>query len=205
VVAGEASPAAGIEFRTIGALAERCGHYCWGEGALFALLGDRASREVDADGGRPVAPEVRLVLSAMAARRAFLAGQWRDRLPVRAGVDAAALVTPPPGPTAAAVELLVAELDPLLVLAGVVEQLLPRLLDTYRAHLAQASPVSEAPVRAVLDCAIGVTGTDIRDARTLLQRVELPGDGASELAEFVSRLERALEGDDDVFPAARAS
>jgi hypothetical protein len=170
------SRAEGIRFRTIGDLAARCGHYSWLESSLFALLGDRACG-AGPDEGRPVVPEVRVVLSEMSARRALLAERWRDRLPVRAGVDAAALITPPPGPIAAAVGLLAEEPDPRLVLGGVVDQLLPRLLEAYRADLAQASPVSEGPVRAVLGCAIGATGSDIERGRSLLERVMAPGNG----------------------------
>jgi hypothetical protein len=197
--------AAAFRFRTIGELAERCGHYCWVEEALFALLGDRACRGEAARNGRPVVPEVRVVLSEMAVRRAFLASQWRDRLPVRAGVDADALVVPPSGPLAGAVDLLAAEPDPHLVLAGVVGHLLPRVLEAYRAHLAEASPVSEAPIRPVLEGAIRTTASDIGDGRLLLQRVAEQGEGARELAEFTRSLERALEGEKGVFPAARAS
>jgi len=197
--------AAAYRFRTIGELAERCGHYCWIEEALFALLGDRACRSEASHHGRPVDPEVRVVLSEMAVRRAFLASQWRDRLPVRAGLDADALVVPPPGPLAGAVDLLVAEPDPHLVLAGVVGPLLPRILEAYRADLAQASPVSEAPVRAVLDGAIRSTASDIAGGRLLLERGVEQGEGARELAKFTRNLERALEGEKGVFPAARAS
>jgi hypothetical protein len=199
------SPAPAFRFRTIGELAERCGHYCWLEDTLFALLGDRACGEGAPD-GRVVAPEVRVVLSEMSARHAFVAAQWRDRLPVRAGIDPAAFVVPPPGPTAAAVDLLAAELDPQLVLAGVVEQLLPRLAAAYAAHLAQASPVSEAPVRAVLGCAIRAAESEVREARSLLGAMAAQaGDGASEMTEFTSRVERALETGDCISPAARAS
>jgi hypothetical protein len=141
----------------------------------------------------------------LAVRRAFLAAQWRDRLPVRAGVDADALVVAPPGPLAAAVDVLAAEPHPHLVLAGVVGPLLTRILEAYRADLAQASPVSEAPVRAVLDGAIRSTASDIAGGRLLLERVAEQGEGARELAEFTRSLERALESEKDVFPAARAS
>jgi hypothetical protein len=190
--------------RTIEELARCCGHYCWLERSLFALAGDRASRP-DADEGEPVAPEVRVVLSELSARHALWAAQWRDRLPVRAGVDAEALVTPPPGPVGAVVDLLVAEPDPLAVLSGVAGQLLPRLLDLYAAHLDASSAVSEAPVRAVLEWVIGATAGEVRDARHLLDRVVPEGEAAKKLADFTSRLERALEVDQDVFPAARAS
>jgi hypothetical protein len=154
-------------FRTIEELAACCGHYCWLERSLFALAGDRASRP-DADEGEPIAPEVRLALSELSARHALWATQWRDRLPVRAGVDAEALVTPPPGPLGAVVDLLVA-------------------------------------VRAVLEWVIGATTGEVRDTRRLLDRVVSEGGAAKKLADFSSRLERALEVDQDVFPAARAS
>jgi hypothetical protein len=204
VVAEAGSAADVIGFRTIGELAERCGHYCWLEGSLFALLGDRACRP-DAPEGRPAVPEVRVLLSEISARRAFLAERWRDRLPVRAGVDAAALIVPPPGPLAAGIGLLADEPDPESVLGGVVGVFLPRLLGAFEADLALASPVREGPVRAVLESALALTRTDIEAGRSLLERVDTAGGGDPKRAEFGSRLERALERGDDVFPAARAS
>jgi RNA polymerase sigma factor (sigma-70 family) len=83
----------------------------------------------DPEGGDPSRAEVRVFLSEMSAATP----SWRrsgDRLPVRAGVDAAALVVPPPGPVVEALDLLAAEPDPWrwCVLGGLVEQILPRLL-----------------------------------------------------------------------------
>jgi hypothetical protein len=187
-------------FRSIGELAELCGHYCWVERRLFELSGSRASGPVPGE-PEPGDPEVRVVLSEMSARHGFLAAQWRDRLPVRAGVDADALVVPPAGPAREALDLIESEPHLLLVLGGLAGQFLPRLMDSYARHLAQASPVSEGPVRAVLECAALSTGREIVRARLVV-----PGGGRAESAVDSSPLvQRLLGPGSGIFPAARAS
>ena len=57
------------------------------------------------------------------------------------------------------------------MLSGLATQFLPRLREAYGRHLAQASPVSEAPVRAVLGWAVLSLGEEIRVARALVQRL----------------------------------
>jgi hypothetical protein len=189
--AATASPGLGsgvrpATFRSIGELAELCGRYCWIERRMFELTGSRASRPASAASAASEAgdAEIRVVLSAMSAGHAFLAAQWRDRLPVRAGVDAEALIVPPPGRLPEALSLIEAEPRLALVLGGVATQVLPRLEDGYRQHLALASPVSEAPVRAVLEWAARSTAGEIRTARVLLQRVGPDGEGAPAGGEF---------------------
>jgi hypothetical protein len=201
-----ADPAAAPEgsFWTIGQLAERCGHYCWLERRLFELTGSRASAP-----GNPASeasdPEIRLYLSVLSARHAFLAAQWRDRLPVRAGVDAAALVVPPPGPVEEVLDLCAAEPDLVLVLGGLVEQVLPALLGSYDRHLAHASVVREAPVRDVLVLGGLVGRSEVADGRALLQRVAGSPDQAEKAATFGASLQRRLRNQAGVFPDARAS
>jgi len=158
----ETAPLPGFVFRTIDELAQRCGQYCWIENRLFALTGMWAGTPMMAGtptaAGLPIAPgasapieaEMRVIASEMSSWHGFVAGQWRDRLPVRAGVDAEALVVAPPGPLGPALELLEAETDLTRALGGLTEQILPALLVAYDEHLAQASPVSEAPVCALL-------------------------------------------------------
>jgi hypothetical protein len=191
-------------FWTIGQLAERCGHYCWLEGRLFELTGSRASAP---GGAAPAAsdPEIRLYLSVLSARHAFLAAQWRERLPVRSGVDAAAFVVPPPGPAGEVLDLCAAEPDLVLVLGGLVEQVLPALLDGYDRHLAHASVVREAPVRAVLELAGLVGRPEVEGGQALLRRVAGTPDQAGEVAAFGARLQRRLGDLTGVFPCARAS
>jgi hypothetical protein len=191
-------------FRTIGELAELCGHYCWVERQVFELTGSRASRPEtgDPDAGEA---EVRVLLSEMSARHGLFAAQWHDRLPVRAGVDAEALIVPPPGPVEEALDLIASAPRLALVLGGLATQFLPRLREAYGRHLAQASPVSEAPVRAVLEWAVLSLGGEIRLAGALVQRLEPAGEGARTVEDFGGVVQRLLGSAEDTFPGARAS
>jgi hypothetical protein len=197
-------PDATAVFRTIDALAERCGNYCWLEHRLFELTGRAASTPTRPAGGA-VDGEIRVFLSEMAARHAFLAAQWRDRLPVRAGVDADALVAPPSAQVGAAVELLAGASEARLVLSGLVEHLLPRLLLAYEEEAARASWVCEAPVRAVLDVADLLLGQELLAGRDLLWRVLDAGTPPRNVAEFGAVVQRALGDAIRIFPAARVS
>jgi hypothetical protein len=221
-VAEGAAPAPGgaygagvATFRSIGELAELCGHYCWVERRVFELTGSRASRPEagdpeagdagDPEAGEAGDAEVRVVLSEMSARHGLLAAQWHDRLPVRAGVDAEALIVPPPGPVQEALELIASAPRLALVLSGLATQFLPRLREAYGRHLAQASPVSEAPVRAVLECAVLSLGGEIRLAGALVQRLEPGGEGARSVDGFDGLVQRLFGNAEDSFPGARAS
>jgi hypothetical protein len=204
--AGDGAPATGraTTFRSIGELAQLCGHYCWVERRIFEVTGSRASLPGTGD-PETGDPEIRVVLSQMSARHGFLAAQWRERLPVRAGVDAEALIVPPPGPAGEALDLIESEPRLALVLEGLATQFLPWLLDRYDRHLVQASPVSEAPVRAVLEWAALSTGGEIRVAGLLLQRLAPAGEGARLEGNSGNLLQRLLKGAVDTFPGARAS
>jgi len=186
-------------FRSIGELAELCGHYCWVERRVFELTGSRASRPEAGEA------EVRVVLSEMSARHGQFAAQWHDRLPVRAGVDAEALIVPPPGPVGEALDLIAAAPRLVLVLGGLATQFLPWLRDAYGRDLAQASPVSEAPVRALLGWGALSLGQEIRLAGLLLQRLAPDGEGARSVESFGGRVKRLLGSAADTFPGARAS
>ncbi len=200
-------------FRTIGQLAERCGHYCWLEHRLFVVTGSWASA-VAAAGAAPVASgpgeaEVRVVCSEMSSWHGFAAAAWRDRLPVRAGVDAGALVVAPAGPLSAALDLLVADGDLLGAFGGLVGQILPALLRAYDEDFVHASPVSEAPVRALLDLVRPRVHQEIERGSEALGHAGA-GDGgpaqvAPEGADVRTRLQRVLGGESGIFPAARAS
>jgi hypothetical protein len=185
---------AGGSFRTIAQLAERVGHYCWVERRLFELTGQWAS----AGGGSAA---VRVFFSELSPQHAAAAAQWSDRLPVRAGVDAALLVTPPPGPLNGALGALDAEPDPTRRLGGLTKVVLPRVLSAYEEHRADASPVSEAPILAVLDSACQRISREITRGTGLLQR-GLPDPGQ---AEFCRDLERSFGGALSVSPGVRPS
>ena len=140
-------------FRTIGELAERCGHYCWVEHRLFELAGAWA--------GEDSQPAIRVFLSAFSRQHGLLATEWYERLPVRAGVDRAALVLPPPGGLEGVLDGLSAEPDLKARLAGLTGVVLPQLIATYDGHLAEASPVREGTVMALLRHARLVAATDL--------------------------------------------
>ena len=197
-------------FRTIDDLAMRCGNYCWLEHRLFELTGRAASAASAASAGtRPgssaVDAEIRVFFSAMSARHAFLAAQWRDRLPVRAGVDADALVVSPPGYVGAALDVVQAAPGPLFVLGGLVGQILPRLLLAYGDDTAHASAVSEAPVRAVLAWAGFYLAQEREEGAALLLRAA-PGPGTAEKGgEFGAAIQQAFGNELGILPAAWAS
>jgi hypothetical protein len=216
-MAEEAAPAGtragAVTFRSIDALAELCGHYCWVERRLFEVTGSRASGPATAEvaagdvatAGTAGEAEVRVVLSQMSARHGFFAAQWRDRLPVRAGVDAQALVTAPPGPAAEVLDLIESEPSPALALRGLVRQFLPLLLDSYDRNLTRASPVSEAPVRALLGWAVQSTGSELQEAGLVLDCLASAGEGVGSGEDFGAVLQRLLEDGRGTFPGARAS
>jgi hypothetical protein len=198
------TPAGAATFRSIDELAELCGHYCWVEHRIFELTGCRASRPETGD-PETGDSEVRVVLSQMSARHGFLAAQWRDRLPMRAGVDAETLITPPSDPAGKVLDLVESEPRLALVLGGLALQFLPRLLDSYERNLAEASPVSEAPVRAVLEWAALSTGSETRRAGLLLDRLAPAGERAGSVGDFGARVQGLLGKGADTFPGARAS
>jgi hypothetical protein len=193
-----------VEFRSIGDLAVRCGHYCWLESQLFALTGRWASAPV-MRAGNTVDPEIRVLCSQMSSWHGFMARQWLDRLPVRAGVDAGALVVPSPGGVGQAIELLGAEADVLVALGGLVEPFLPALLAAYDDDEARASPVSELPVLAVLELARHRAPREIEAGRNFLDRGAEAGAAAERAAGLRARLQRMLGVNRGIFPAARAS
>jgi hypothetical protein len=214
----EVPPHAGFGFRTIGELAERCGHYCWIENRLFALTGMWASTPAAAGAagalGAPgasaaIEAEIRVIASEMSSWHGFVAGQWRDRLPVRAGVDADALVVPPPGPLGPALDLLEAETDLTGALGGLAEEILPALLAAYDEHFAHASPVSEAPVCALIGLVRPRIQLEIEGGCELLLRGRRAGGDAGGTAQMGSdmagRLQRVLGAERTIFPGAWAS
>jgi hypothetical protein len=194
----------GSTFRTIGELATRCGHYCWVESRLFALTGSRAS-DPEGDERAGMDPETRVLLREMSFRHGLLATQWRERLPVRSGVDADSLIVAPPGSAAAVLDLLAGEPALLLVLKGLTGQFLPGLLDAYEHDLAQASPVGEAPVRALLEAAVGAGRREIHDVGRALRRLSSTAGRRAEAGDLDDRFKQVLGDAAGVFPAAWAS
>jgi hypothetical protein len=164
------------QWRGIEALGEAVGGYCWLEGRIFELTGSWTT----ATGDDAFAPETRVFCAAASRRHGVLAERWAARLPARAGADRAALVVPPPGlPREVAAPL--SETTPGEVagagrrLGLLVDVLLPWLAGEYGAHLAVASPVSEAPVMEVLVEARRAALAEVRGGRRLLERLDAAG------------------------------
>ncbi|HWE67256.1 MAG TPA: hypothetical protein VG298_11500 [Acidimicrobiales bacterium] len=207
---GEAAPG-GVVFETISQSAERCGHYCWVERRLFELTGQWSTRP--GEPGEPDGPEIRVRFSEWSAGHAGLAERWRARLPVRAGVEAAALVVPPTASLADVLERLDRAAAPALQLAGLATVVLPRLQAAYAEHLAHASPINQGPIRAVLAAATRSTARESERGRALLPgglqgglQDKSQGEGQVETwAEFCRDLEQALGNASCISPAARAS
>ncbi len=198
----EASSPAG--WRSIDQLAALVGAYCWTEQHIFAVSGKWAAGSTAAEGngaGTAAGAEARVWCAAASRRHGELAARWADRLPVRAGVDACALVTAPAGPLADAFAALVSAPQALTGVAALVDALLPALDAVYGAHLESASPVSEAPVLEVLTGARRAVAAEIRGGRALIQA--LPG-GPAQRGDLGEKFERAFV-ETDVFPAVRPS
>jgi hypothetical protein len=195
----EAGVATG-SWRGIDGLAGLVGAYCWVENRVFQLSGTWATAPGRA--GEPgLDPALRVWCAGVSRRHGELAVRWAGRLPFRAGVDRAALVGPPNGPLAGALEALAAVPDTRVAVAALADTVLPRLLGVYGAHLASATPVSEGPVLEVLVGAHRDLAGEISRGGSLLQGSTegLTRDGALEV-----EIERAFD-QTDVFPAVPAS
>jgi hypothetical protein len=180
-----------VAWRTIDELAGAVGAYCWVEHRLFEVTGGWAS-DPSAGGARTAVAEgeLRVWCAAAAQRHGALAGRWAGCLPVRAGVDPAALVAAPTGVAEAMEELAAAE----ELAAGVgtlVEVVLPWVGAVYGSHLAVASPVSEAAVMEVLVEAGRQGRAEARSGRALLERLDVAGTPARHLG---TTFERAFAG-----------
>jgi hypothetical protein len=84
-------------------------------------------------------------------------------------------------------------------LAALVTVVLPRLLSMYGEHLAQAPPVSEAPVIEVLQLVVWTGQWEVQQGADLLRRAPAEGatSGAAEagkVASFCHEIERLFEG-----------
>jgi len=178
-----------IRWRSVEDLAERVGGYCWAEYRVFEVAGRWASRDGD--------PALRVTCSVLSARHAGFAGHWRDRLPVRAGVDAAALVRPSSDKVAGGFARLDEAADVALAASGLCTVVVPWLLATYEAHLAEASPVAEAPVIALLRRICWSLGDELGAGDSLVARDATSGArgelGGRDGVEFVDALKRSFE------------
>ena len=190
-----AEPAVG--WRSIDDLAALVGAYCWIEHRLFELTGAWAS-EVAGDGTDAAGGELRVWCAAAAQRHGALSERWAGRLPVRAGVDSAALVMAPEG-LAEVIDELAGVQELAAGVGALVETVLPWAGGVYGSHLAAASPVSEGSVMEVLVEARRVGRAEIRGGRALLGRLGGAGTPARHLG---TTFERAF-ADRVVLPAVR--
>jgi hypothetical protein len=196
-VADGSSPA---RWRGIDELAALVGTYCWIERHIFVMTGLWAAAS-GADDGDTAGAEARVWCAASSRRHGDLAARWAGRLPVRAGVDACALVRAPSGALGDAFAELVAVPEATAGLAPLVEAVLPALDAVYRAHLESASPVSEASVLEVLTGARREVAAEIRGGRAL---VEALPEGSAQADHLGVQVERAF-AETDVFPGVRPS
>jgi hypothetical protein len=163
----EVEVAARAGWRSIDALAELVGGYCWAEQRIFEVTGGWATGAGDRPGDG-LEPTLRVWCAGVSRRHGLVASRWAERLPVRAGVDRAALVSPPDGPLAGAFGDVAATPDAAAGIATLVEVLLPRLQAVYDAHRRCPNPVSEASVLEVLVAAHRDLAGEISRGRTLL-------------------------------------
>ncbi len=184
-------------WRGIDALAALVGHYGWLEWRIFELTGDWAARP----GGDA---ELQVWCAAVARRHGDLSTRWAERLPVRAGVDAGALVRAPAPEVATALDRLGDLADAAEALGVLVATVLPWLAGIYGAHLETASPVREAPVAEVLvesrRNALGETWSGRSVVRNLGDRAAR----AARAEDLVTDFEQAFNNS-YVFPAVPAS
>ena len=78
-------------WRGIDELARLVGAYGWVEHRIFQLTGVWASAPSEGADAAP-GPELRVWCAAVSRHHGEVAGRWAERLPVRAGIDPAALV-----------------------------------------------------------------------------------------------------------------
>ena len=197
-------------WRGIDELAGLVGVYCWVENRIFEVSGAWAteaghgpdgggSEGGDPDGG--LDPALRVWCAGVSRRHGLLAARWAERLPVRAGVDGAALVTAPAGPLAGALGAMAATPDARVGVETLVQSVFPRLRAIYGLHRRTASPVSEGSVLEVLVVAQQGLTAEISTGRALLQGVP---EGLTRDAALGPQIERAF-AETSVFPAVPAS
>jgi hypothetical protein len=197
-------------WRGIDELAGLVGAYCWVENRVFEVSGAWATEAAhdpdgrDPDGHHPdrgIEPALRVWCAGVSRRHGLLAARWAERLPVRAGVDRAALVTAPAGPLAGALGAMAATPDARVGVETLVQSVFPRLRTIYGLHRRTASPVSEGSVLEVLAEAERELAAEITTGRVLLREGR---EGVTRDAALGPAVERAF-AETSVFPAVPAS
>jgi hypothetical protein len=187
-------------WRGIDELAELVGAYCWVENRVFELSGAWATAASGSPGGG-LPPALRVWCAGLSRRHGLLAARWAERLPVRAGVDRAALVCAPPGPLADALDALADAPEARVGVAALVEAVLPCLQAVYEVHGRTATPVSEGSVLEVLAGAHRELAAELSGGHTIL---EASADGLTRGGALGPQVKRAF-AETYVFPAVPAS
>jgi hypothetical protein len=193
-VAAEAEAAG---WRRIEALAELVGHYGWLEWRIFALTGAWATRP-GAD------PEFAVWCAATARRHGDLSTRWAERLPLRAGVDAGALVRASSPELAVAFDRLGGLDDTGVALGVLVGAVLPGLAAIYESHLETASPVREATVAEVLVESRRIALGEARSGMSVVRNLGDEAGRAARAADLVTDFEQVFDNF-CVFPAVPSS
>jgi hypothetical protein len=184
-------------WRDIGELGALVGHYAWLEEQLFELTGAWASGELHH-------AESQVWCAAVSRHHGMLAARWAERLPVRAGVDAGALIRAPSEGLADAFAAL-SEVDDVSVgVAVVARSVLPWLGETYLAHHRVASAVSEAPVSEVLMEARRIITAETTGGQSVVRNLGDESELQSSTGDLVTYFARITDKW-CVFPAVRTS
>jgi hypothetical protein len=170
------------------------------ENRIFEMSGVWATGAGDGPSGG-LEPSLRVWCAGVSRRHGLLAVGWAERLPVRAGVDRAALVRAPAGPLAGELDALAHGSDARVGVALMVETALPRLQAVYGVHRQTAGPVSEGSVLEVLTGAHRDGVAEISRGQALLEGT---ADGAPGEAALGAALERAF-AETGIFPAVPTS
>ena len=187
-------------WRGIDELAELIGAYCWVENRIFELSGAWATGASASPGGG-LPPALRVWCAGLSRRHGLLAARWAERLPVRAGVDRAALVAAPPGPWPGRSTRWPPHPTPGSAWRRWSRPCSPACRPSTSVHGQTATPVSEGSVLEVLAGAHRDLAAEISGGRALL---EGSADGLTRDA-ALGRSGRTGVCRNHVFPAVHAS
>lgn len=172
---------------TLHEAARRAGHLRWIEMRLFEALGRWVATVPEV--------EAKLLLGAHSFHHAWHADLWLERIPVLRDVDPEALTVPPNDELVAFVDALIEPQAPELTiekLAGVYRVLVPAKVAAYRFHLANTSPITDAPTIRALGHILQDELADWQDGEALLQALVTDEDHVGRAIEHQARLQRLL-------------
>jgi len=162
------------------------GAYAWAEGRLFAVLGAWA-----ADEG---VPEAAVLFDALSRQHAWHASLFTDCLPLLPGLEPSAATAPPTAGAAEALDRLASFDDSAGRMAALARVVLPRLVTGYRRHLAEARPMSDAPVVRALRLVVRDEVEALLDAEGVLEALVAGQRPLAEVLVPAAHLEELLAG-----------